>query len=79
MLLGLQPSHLPEFRMRFSVANVPSRVPKNEPSSERGFHMRTAYRDAFQPNLYHTWKQMSRQTLVIRRGPLTGQALDWVG
>ena len=30
---------------------------------------RTAYRDAFQQNLYHTWKQMSRQTLVIRRGP----------
>jgi hypothetical protein len=29
----------------------------------------TAYRDAFQQNLYHTWKQMSRQTLVIRRGP----------
>ena len=29
---------------------------------------RTAYRDAFQRNLYHTWKQMSRQTLVIRRG-----------
>jgi hypothetical protein len=22
---------------------------------------RTAYRDAFQRNLYHTWKQMSRQ------------------
>ena len=30
---------------------------------------RTAYRDAFQQNLYHTWKEMSRQTLVIRRGP----------
>ena len=36
---------------------------------EHGFQMRTAYRDAFQQNLYHTWKQMSRQTLVIRRGP----------
>lgn len=44
MLLGLQPSHLPEFRMRFSVANVPSRVPKNEPSSEPGFHVRTSLR-----------------------------------
>jgi hypothetical protein len=30
---------------------------------------RTADRDAFQQNLYHTGKQMSRQTLVIRRGP----------
>jgi hypothetical protein len=29
----------------------------------------TADRDAFQPNLYHTWKQMSRQSLVIRRDP----------
>jgi hypothetical protein len=43
MLLGLQPSHLPEFRKRFRLTNVPSRVP-NEPSSERGFHMRTDLR-----------------------------------
>jgi len=39
-LLGLQRSHLPEFRKRFQLANVPSRVP-NEPSSMRVFHMRT--------------------------------------
>ena len=38
-------------------------------SATPGVRSGTAYRDAFQQNLYHTWKQMSRQTLVIRRGP----------
>jgi hypothetical protein len=41
-LLGLQPSHLPEFRKRFRLANVPSRVP-NELSSER----RISHEDRF--------------------------------
>jgi hypothetical protein len=30
---------------------------------------RTAYRDAFQRNLCQTWKRISSQTPVIRRGP----------
>src|SRR5215211_8364952 len=41
--LGLQRSHLPEFRDRFRLANVPSRVP-NKSSSERVFRMRTGLR-----------------------------------